>query len=238
MYHVANPKRPPSVNGVSVPYDLTVPELTARLRPPGPQAWAACTALGFSDTEEALSVLLGLLTDPDWRYRRVAVEALGAHRLVRSIATQIVARLSDPSAYVVRTACQVVADLRLTEAHNLLRQLISSPEPRTREAAVAALSPIWLPDDFEPVFQLYQSEDDRAVRRAAAWCLAANASPSNWRRLFDAWLNDPVPRHRVWACELAAHFGDSTVEPDVRQLLSDENGHVRKAANRAHETIR
>src|SRR5579862_9440368 len=137
MYRVANPRRPPRINGVTVPYDLSVPELTARLRPPGPQAWAVCTALGYSDTEEALSVLLDLLTDTDWCYRRVAVEALGAHRLAPSIATQIVARLSDPSAYVVRTACRVVADLRLSEAHDILRQLISSPEPRTREMAVA-----------------------------------------------------------------------------------------------------
>jgi len=41
-----------------------------------------------------------------------------------------------------------------------------------------------------------------------------------------------VPRHRVWACELAGLFGDEAAKTQLMPLCHDSNGHVRKAAQR------
>ena len=82
---------------------------------------------------------------------------------------------------------------------------------------------------------IYLSDQVQAVRREAAWALKANASPENWEPLFEAWASDSVPRHGIWACELAMALGGASVHEQLVRLSDDAYGHVRKAAIRALE---
>jgi len=225
-------RRPPSVNTTPVAYAASIPELVDLLARPGPEAWAACTALAHNPDAEALQVLTNLATHRDWRFRRSALGALAAHPLARTAAPLVVAALSDPSEFVVRTACETASALLLAEAHATIVGLAASSDPRTREASIRALSRLWQPSDFPTVFHAFHKDAVVPVRRAAAWTLVANASPSNWRALFDAWVHGELPRYRVWACEIAGRFGDASVRPQLSALAHDQNGHVRKAATR------
>jgi HEAT repeat protein len=67
-------------------------------------------ALGYHPDSEAYTVLIQLLSSPDWRYRRAALEAIAHHTLANTNLEQIIQRLHDPSVYVVRTACEIACD--------------------------------------------------------------------------------------------------------------------------------
>lgn len=229
--------RPPQISGETIPYDVGVPELVGRIRPPGPVAWAACIALGHAGTPESLTILLDLLTDSDWCYRRIALQSLSVHALARSAAPQILACLSDPSPWVVRTACRTIGQLRLAEAHDIVRGLLACSDGTVREMAVFALSSIWQPTDFNLVLELFHTDHSKAVRGEAAECLTANVSEDNWRGLVAIWLRDSLPRHRVWACQCIARFGDAADRQWLLPSLADPDGHVRKAAKRAYDAM-
>ena len=178
--------RPSILNSIPVPYSASLPELAEQLRPPGPQAWAAIMAIGHKSAQSALDVLVGLLDDPDWRYRRSALEAIAFHPLAHSVTVQIVERLSDDSPFVVRTGCKVVSKLRLSQGHERLVGLLSARTPATRESAVTAISNLWHASDFDVVLSLYRDDPVERVRKAAAWTLFHNRSSQNWRILFSS----------------------------------------------------
>jgi hypothetical protein len=230
-------EHPVKVNGVRVPYSSTVSEIRAQLQHPGPEAWAACCALGHNPSQPAFDLLLELCNHRDWRYRRCAVEALSTH-LLGGCATECIRKaLHDPSPYVVRTACDSATALQLQEVHDDVLELLQSADASTREVAAAALKSLWVPSDFEAVFRVHKCDPSEQVRRAAAWTLRAGASAENWWQLFDSWLEDPIPRHRVWASELVGLFGDAVSKERLEPLRHDPNGHVRKAARRALEGV-
>ena len=220
---------------VPVPYASPLDALVERLRPPGAEAWAAILAIGHKASRESLNVLADLMKDADWRYRRSAVEAVAFHPRARLVIPLLVGCLQDPCPFVVRTACTVVAELGLEEAHDSIVGLLRASDPATRESAVRALSSLWHESDFEPVFRLHREDPERHVRRTAAWTLFDHASSRTWRRLFEAWRNDPLPRHRVWACQLVSELGEPSDAAKVSALLNDPDGHVRKAAKRVVE---
>ena len=95
-----------------------------------------------------------------------------------------------------------------------------------------ALRTLWQESDFDRVFRAFSSDGSTDVRKEAAWTLQSNASPATWRRLFEVWRADSLPRHRGWACDLASAYGDSDVLADLRGLVNDIDGHVRERATR------
>ena len=225
--------KPQMLNGTPIPYSASVNELRSQLRPAGDRAWAACIALGHKDGPEAFKVLTSLAEDPDWRYRRSAIEALALHPLAKQAANRICVALRDSSPYVVRTACRTAATLRLGDAHDAVIDLLQSTTAATRETAIRALETLWKPSDFSLVFKLHNSDPVESVRRMAGWTLRTNASGKNWRHLFQKWRKDTLHRHRIWACEIAGLFGDSSDKSKLKPLCQDVDGHVRKAAQRA-----
>lgn len=223
---------PRSYTGWPIPYGLSFEELCAQLSPPGPQAWAACIALGSCRDLKSIQVLAGLTESEDWRYRRISIEAIALHPDACSVADRVIAALGDSSPYVVRTACQTAATLGLREAHEKVIALLRDTAPYTRIVAVEALRSLWQPADFDAVFNLYLHDLQQDVRKAAAWILLDNVSRENWRILFLHWVSDPLPRHRVWACRLVVRFGEPADIELLEPLTRDRDGHVRKAVSR------
>jgi len=228
-------ERPVILNGISIPYELPVEALLQQLYPARPQAWAACMALGYHPSQEAIFVLLNLLDSTDWRYRRSAIEAIVYHPLAKMHLERICQLLGDPSVYVKRTACEAVGKLKAKQALPQLIPLLSSADPETRTAVIRALPHIWESDLFERVLEIYLNDPSSAVRKAAGWVLMDVADETNWERLFHIWKHDPVGRHRKWACELARRFGSENLNSDLQALSRDRDGHVRKAAKEALE---
>jgi HEAT repeat protein len=230
--------KPQIWNGVPIPYDASVAELRAAIREPGPKAWAAIRALAEKPEAEALAALVELTGSSDPHLRRSAVEAIGSHPSGRTAAEVVCQALHDRDAFVVRAATGAAANLRLQAAHQRVLSLVKASEESTRVVALRALEQLWQSSDFEAVFDRYLCDPSERVRKQAAWTVHKNVAAEHWEQVFSAWSKDPVPRHRVWACQVAGSFGSRTVVPALEALRADPDGHVRWAAQRAAEQIR
>jgi hypothetical protein len=98
---------------------------------------------------------------------------------------------------------------------------------------VRALGELWSPEVHAAVWALSRKDKSEFVQKEAERTLRRTASAQTWRRLFDRWKLDPLPRLRVWACELLSDFAQSGDLPELRRLVRDRNAHVRKAAELA-----
>ena len=202
-----------------------------------PTTHEAVRELGSREDAAALEILAGVAAVDDQFLRRTALEIIGKHPHGRDLGAVILSALGDPSEYVARTACEVVEQWGLLEARNLLVPLLANVNEATRQSAIRALGAVWVDADFPGVFRIYAEDFAADVRREAAWVLRRRATAANWRTLFDAFSEDELVRHRVWACELAGNFSGLEIFPLLSRLASDPDGHVRKAAARATETI-
>ncbi len=224
---------PAILNGVSMLDTASVAELKEMIMMGTAERWEAFEALERHASPEAVEVLMELSSSPDHTIRRAAVSSLAQHPGARQHADLLRAYLLDSSPYVVRAACHALAELGVDDAHDSILDLVQAKDPATREVAVRALRNIWRQQDFDQIFQLSTSDSNETVRKEAAWTLRHVCDGVTWKRLFDAWWRDTNPRHRVWACELAASFGDAGHIQELEKLMGDSNNHVRKAAQEA-----
>lgn len=211
----------------------SVDELARSIRGSAPARWAAFVALAHTPGGAALALLLESAGSEDAHVRRIAVECIGSHRDGRQLDTVVLSLLGDTHSFVVRSACKSAARQRLLDAHDSILLLLSAPEIPTRVAALGALRELWQEADFDDVVRAFKTDESDEVRKAAAWTLRSIASPANWQAMFAAWRVDPLPRHRKWACELAALYGNREVLTDLRGLTKDLDGHVRHCAAQA-----
>jgi HEAT repeat protein len=220
-----------TVNGLPVPRDLGVPALRALVAQGGPAVWAAIQALAERGDDASLAALAEYAGSRDEMLRRASVEAIGRHTRGRAAGSVVLRALRDASPFVVRTACHAAAATGLDEARDAVLIHLGATEASTRAAAAQSLALLAAPSDFDRVLHTSVGDSDPSVRKDAAWTLRTRcAGPDTWRRLFDVWRCDPLPRHRVWACELAAEFGGAEADELLRPFAADPDGHVRKAA--------
>jgi HEAT repeat protein len=191
----------------------------------------------LASREDAVAQLAEAAAVNDQFLRRTAIEAIGRHPRGRELSAIILGALGDASGYVVRTACNVVAQWRLSEAHDHVLPLLANVSAATRRSAIRALGAIWVDTDFLLIFDIYTNDSKIDVRREAASVLRSQVSAANWRKLFDAFHQDELARHRQWACDLAETFSDTEILPLLLQLSFDPDGHVRTAASRAARTL-
>jgi HEAT repeat protein len=189
------------------------------------------------DGAAGLKALASAAGAEDQFERRTAIEAIGRHPEGRGLCCLILKALGDPSEYVVRTACEAVARWELQEAHELMVPLLTHPSKATRQAAIRTLGMIWVEADFPTIFRIYDDASEKEIRREAALVLRRRVTSIDWRTLFDAFQIDELARHRQWACELAATFSGRETLPVLSRLSSDADGHVRKAALQAIQTL-
>lgn len=196
----------------------------------GAQRWAAIRALGCKNTQESIHLLAHYLQSKDLYIKRAALEALSFHSESSSLTKQILAFLADASPILVRTACETVKSLKLVVAHDLIIKLIRDPSEETRIIALSTISELWRATDFGIILTIFKHDGSDSVKKEAAWVLYNHATSENWSELFNSWHLDNLPRHRSWACKLAAKFGSRDIRDKLKILAVDEDGHVRKAA--------
>jgi HEAT repeat protein len=223
--------------GVPVPYGVPTGELVRQAKAQPPARWAAFVALAYDPSAEAADALRDAARDDDPHVRRAAIEAIGARVPDAYDAPLIVGALVDPSNVVVRTACDVAASLRIREAHDRVVQLLKDADANTRQTAARTLRALWEPQDFATLFEVLRSDPSPRVRKEAAWTLRDHVARDTWKALFEIWCRDPLHRHRVWACEIAAEFGGRETADHLSVLRNDNDGLVRRAANKALSAI-
>jgi HEAT repeat protein len=220
-------------NGMPIPQKASVAALRNMIGSPGPEAWVAVRALADNAQPEALTALIELTASRDPHLRRAAGEAIGIQALGQSASDVVLRLLHDDHRFVVRTAIEAAVNLVLGSAHDQILHLAKTAEESTRLDALRALVTLWQPSDFEDVFQVYLHDRSDQIRKQAAWTLQQNPNADRWEQLFSAWSVDPIPRHRVWACQLAERFGSGRNRHALDALQNDKDGHVRAAAMRA-----
>ena len=158
-----------------------------------PTTHEAIRTLVSGEDAGVLSALAEAAAVEDQFLRRTAIEVIGCHSHGRELCTIIMSALGDPSEYVVRAACEVVAQWKFREAHTLVAALLVDASKATRQAAIRALDTIWIDADFSLIFRIYTSASEIGVQRDAAWVLRRRVSPAHWRTLFDAFYLDELP---------------------------------------------
>jgi HEAT repeat protein len=226
------PAPPAKAFGVPIPYKASILELKEQLSQPGPKAWAACLALGHNPSQEAFDLLIEL-TSREWNYRNLAIQSLGIHPLGAGAAEVILKGLSDSVALVVRTSCDAAANLKLAAVRNKLIKLLDADDAQVRFHALRALKHVWTGEEYGRVWHISKKDKAVFVRQEAAIVLKETASEKTWHALFDRWKHDPLPLHRVWACQLLSAFGKPDDMPELQRLVRDGNVHVRRAAEQA-----
>jgi HEAT repeat protein len=171
--------------------------------------------------------------DKDAFKRRVALEAIGRLGAWESAEPLVLAGLEDESGYVKRTACEVAERWQLASARLHLLALLRNPEMSTVVAALHALQTLGKEQDVQAVTAVFGAAKHEDIRRAAGWTMRQLAGQQTWRSIFELFVVDPLPRHRLFACDLAEHFGAREVEQPLSMLAKDHDGHVRSAAQRA-----
>jgi HEAT repeat protein len=230
-------RRPELLNGVPVPYGAPTDELIQQAKGEAPACWAAFLALASDLSSRASEALREAMRSDDPYVRRAAIEAVAARPPDPDHASLIVEALEDPDGRVVHAACDAAATLGIREAHDRVVRLVTSADASTREVAVRALLALWHPADFTAVFDVFRKDRSLRVRKHAAWTLRKYVSEETWQPLFDAWSRDPLHRHRLWACEIAAEFGGPGVREQLSLLRNDQDGLVRRAATKALSAI-
>ena len=86
----------------------------------------AICKLGLEEDAGALNALAEAATLKDEFIQRTAMETIGRHPQGRELRAVILNALRDPSEYLVRTACEVVAQWELNEAHEFVVALLES----------------------------------------------------------------------------------------------------------------
>lgn len=224
---------PSMVNGMPVPYGRPLSELQSLTESATPQRWVAIVAMARVDGDEPLARLADLAASRDPCVRRAAVEAIGLRVDGGRLSAVVLERLRDANEYVVRTAIEVAAALGMVAAREDLLRLLKHPEAATRTAAVRALADLWEEDAFNTVLGLFRGDPAAGVRKEAGWTLRSTVSAAHSQVLVQLWAADAVPRHRLWACEVARLFPRQEFREIVSRLKDDPDGHVRRAAREA-----
>jgi HEAT repeat protein len=230
-------QKPDRLNGVPVPYGAPTQELIQQANAAAPACWAAFVALAQDPSSQAQQARFEAARNRDPHVRRAAVEAIASRPVDTEIASVIIRALNDSDGAVVRTACDAAATLGTREAHERLVGLIASADSHTREVALRALRALWESRDFAAVFEIVRRDSSPSVQMEAAWTLRAHVTAETWRPLFEAWRRDPIDRHRLWACEIAATFGRADIAEHLSVLAEDQDGLVRRAASHALSAV-
>jgi len=148
------------------------------------------------------------------------------------IDTVLMRALGDTAGAVARTACEVAGFRLLETARPALRELAHASDIHTRIAAVRSLAKLGSHEDLD-VAESLMAADNEEARKEGAFACRRLVSLRSWRRFAYGWLSDPIPRHRIWAAELLAEFGNAADRLSLDRLCVDPDGHVRNAAQRA-----
>jgi HEAT repeat protein len=221
----------PIISGIEVPYHKSTHELIAMLDCKTPLFYVVCEALSYKNDELSFETLMSVLEDGDPFKRRIGVECLGNHNMFDRALNNVLTCLDDKSAFVVRTAIEVMVKHRVTESHEKIIQLLKSDDESTREKAVSALEYISEPSDFDIILNL-QNDRNKNIRNLVPYIVLAAANKINWKKAYNMMKHSDIDKARLAACKLLNTFGTEIEKSDAKIFMQDKNGHVRKYASK------
>jgi len=192
----------------------------------------AIRAMAELRDQRGASLMKELLDYKQPSVRAAAARGLG-HLDRKEMRAQIEKLLKDPVAPVRESAAAALADLGGTESIPALTELLRDGAVTVRASAVAALLQLGQPFEVvAPTVRTLSQQSDTAARSSAAYALG-KATPVNRAGAIASLSSlaaDPLPGPKVVALRSLGHIGDSTMIPDFKEALKDENEAVRATA--------
>ncbi|MBI4865019.1 MAG: HEAT repeat domain-containing protein [Candidatus Riflebacteria bacterium] len=176
-----------------------------------------------------LPLLISFLADPDARVRANTVEGLG-HFDAAMVAELLLPCLDDPSPRVMVNAARELYRFNRERALRTFQSLAESDRPGARASVAHAVGALQEPALLDLLIKLVTDPVEQ-VRRNAVGSLARLGSRAEPRAL--ALLSDPRREVRVAACQVLGRVGGPESYTQLLELLSDVDGDVRGACERA-----
>jgi HEAT repeat protein len=201
-------------------------------------AQAAIVALEKLATPESLDLLMSVLDREgiDWLCRVSAAHAVGRHPLGRSQSARVLSPLEHPDPVIFATAASAAATLGLAEAIPSLMARLQDPNRTIFAGAYNAIIVMRPASELSALLALYRT-GDYEERKKIGSLVACTFYPAAWLDVFELLHSSEVGEHRVWAARIAHEFAGGEQLPKLEAMISDRDGHVRKAAVRAIAAI-
>jgi cyclophilin family peptidyl-prolyl cis-trans isomerase/HEAT repeat protein len=150
--------------------------------------------IGLAEADSAIGTAsaLSVVADPDWRWRRVAAEALGVSRNRRELEVVV----ADPDARVAARALESLREIVPpgdSALANRARALLTSPDPVVRSVAADILAEAPQVDDVDRLVTAYQRAagdpfDDARLSAVGALAAIAKASAAGRLRVINQFV--------------------------------------------------
>src|SRR5688572_2661903 len=126
--------KPPSLNCIAIPYDMSLDDLKSLSEAKDADArWAAFPAIAYKQNKEALEWLITLTFSDDHRVRAVAAESLKYHKEGSKAEKRLIELVHDQNEAVIWRTCETLATLGIKSAHDHVFKLLFSKNTRTRQ---------------------------------------------------------------------------------------------------------
>lgn len=228
--------QPDTQYGLEIPYDKSVEELVQLIREKPPLCWTAYTALAYNKSEKSIQALADLLKGSDWTHVRSAIEAIGNNANGIQLQDKLIGFLESTNTFIVTAAINALSQLKSLKAHDRIKTLANSDKFEIRQAAIEGLSSIWQVADFDFLINLNNQEQSDTIKKAIGFVLAEHVNKNNWKKFFNNFSQDTIPRHREWTLLFAMQFSNDLAL--IQQFRNDSDGHIRKKATQFLETTK
>ena len=201
-----------SLGKIGDPQGMTA--LVSALSDPDDQVrqWSAWGLGEMSDSlsDEALVALVQRLTDPSDSVKEAVVMALGRTTIPEKMMEVLTEAYTISTIDTQRTIVQALAHFEFPFSYSLFLQALQSPDPLTRQTAIAGLGELGDPRGL-PILRTYLTQDPNpGVRSEAAFRLGKLGSSADMPALRQAMETDPTPNVHFWASWALVQIGQDT----------------------------
>lgn len=192
----------------------SIPALVSALSDPDDQVrqWSAW-ALGMMSSplpEGALLALVQHLTDPSEPVKEAVILALSRTTIPEEMMQVMTEAYAISTVSTQRTIIQALSHFEFPFSHSLFLQALQSPDPLTRQAAIAGLGESGDPRGL-PILRTHLLQDTSVgVRSEAAFRLGKRGGSADVSTLKQAIETDPTPNVHFWASWALAQINQDT----------------------------
>lgn len=218
------------LNGTPIPYDLPFGDLKNMLFSDSMTNFClACEALSYREDDKSYQAIKEFIKHQD-KYRRLyAIKTIFRHPASSELQYVLEEALSSDDPLFINAACDIIAEKEFDVSESKLRLAVKSNSANLSAHSLHSLK-VLAPNEENYVFllALFQKSSHCLEQEILGELLMSKYLPEKSENLFQKFCLSKFPAIRILAVEIGQKYGY-----DLSELCSDNDGHVRKAANKA-----